>query len=184
MQDRLPIATAKFREVASFVVFRIERRAQFGASMTPLMRCPMVRQRRAAAPSLTTEFVGGRSEHTRKSRQAGKIAVADCQISSRRVSLGILIVAPLREPTRSFRCTLGCLSHAGPGGRGSLPPRLLSSQSVVSSSSPNIRKAQRHLSRLLLLSCCYCSGPLPRGRRRFDSHIALCLHLLVAQAIW
>ena len=87
---------------------------------TPLMRCPMVRQRRAAAPLMTTGFIEGQSERTRKSRQAGKIAVADCQSSSRRGSLAILVVAPLREPTRSFRCTLARLSHAGTGGRESL----------------------------------------------------------------
>lgn len=46
--------------------------------------------------------------------------MADCQSSSSRGSLAILVVAPLREPTRSFRCTLAHLSHAGTGGRESL----------------------------------------------------------------
>lgn len=135
MQYRLPIARSECRQVASFVVFRVERRLRIGAPTTPLMRCPMVRQRRAAAPLITTGFMEGQSEHTRKSRQAGKIAVADCQSSSRRGSLAILVVAPLREPTRSFRCTLARLSHAGTGGRESLMNEFVSVDCVDSTDS-------------------------------------------------
>ena len=118
-------------------VCRIPYRAggESRGTATPLMRCPMVRQRRAAAPLITTGFIEGQSEHTRKSRQAGKIAVADCQSSSRRGSLAILVVAPLREPTRSFRCTLARLSHAGTGGRESLMNEFVSVGSVDSTDS-------------------------------------------------